>query len=138
MEPFAIPDDVQAIWRPLTDAERQVAFARIDQASRLIRRKVLQITGTALDALITAGTIGADDVKDVVAEMVLRTFTLTAYVRQESVAVDDGSRSQTFDSAVSGKGGVFVTDDELDDLLGIIGRRDSGAFTVVPGDPVWT
>jgi len=138
MDPFAEASDVAAIWRPLTDAEVSVATARIDQASRLVRRKVREITGTTLDALITAGTLTVDDVKDVVTEMVLRTFTLGAYVKQQSVSVDDGSTSNTIDSSVSGKGGIYLLDDELSALVGSVGRLNSGAFTIVPGDPVWT
>jgi hypothetical protein len=68
-------------------------------------------------------------VKDVVAEMVLRTFTLAPYVRQQSVAVDDGSQSNTIDSSVSDKGGVFLTEAELQTLSG---RRGGTKATTVP------
>lgn len=134
MDPFADPSDIAPVWRPLTDAEMVNAYARIDQASRLVRRKVREVTGNSLDDLITAELLTADDVRDVVTEMVLRTFTLDAYVKQQSVAVDDASRSSTVDSSVSGKGGIYLLDHELDSLIGIVGRLDSGAFSITPGD----
>lgn len=132
MDPFATPGDIEAIWRPLTDAETGKAVARIEQASRLVRREVPLVKGLTVDQRITAGTLTVDDVRDVVSEMVLRTFTLTPYVRQQSVAVDDGSKSNTFDSSVSDKGGVYLTEAELRTLSG---RRSSGgrAFTIIPG-----
>ena len=133
MEPFATPGDVEAIWRPLSDAEVVNALARIDSASRLVRRKVREATGGTLDDLITAGTLTADDVKDVVVEMVLRTFKLTQYTRQGSVSVDDGSISNTIDSSVSGKGGIYLLDYELDTLIGTAATVSGGAFEIVLG-----
>jgi hypothetical protein len=90
------------------------------------------VKGLTVDQRITAGTLTEDDVRDVVSEMVLRTFTLTPYVRQSSVAVDDGSKSNTFDSSVADKGGVYLTEAEVRTLSG---RRASGgrAFTIIPG-----
>lgn len=133
MEPFATPGDVEAIWRPLTDAEQTIADARIESASRLVRRKVREATGTALDDMITAGSLTADDVKDVVVEMVLRTFQLSGYVRQGSVAVDDASKSNTIDSSVSGKGGIYLLDYELESLIGTAVTVTGGAFEIVLG-----
>lgn len=129
MDPFATPSDVEAIWRPLTPNEEMLAYNRAMQASRLIRREVPLVKGLTVDQRITAGTLTADDVKDVAAEMVKRTFTLPEFVRQQSVSVDDGSQSNTIDSSVSDKGGVFLTDAELQTLSG---RRGGRKATTVP------
>lgn len=138
MEPFADPGDVQAIWRPLTDAEWQIVYTRIESASRLVRRKVLRATRVSLDTLIANGTVDAGSVKDLVVEMVLRVMTIPALVRQESVAVDDGSRSRTYAASVSERSGLYVTDVELTDLVGGAGARQR-AFTIYPGPgPSWT
>jgi PIN domain nuclease of toxin-antitoxin system len=131
MDPFADPSDVAAIWRPLTDAESVVVAARIMQASRLLRRKVQQFTGSSLDALIAGGPITAADVTDVVADMVHRALTMKPFVKQQSTTVDDATISVTFDSSVSDQGGVFITDEEVFDLLGPV---RSGAFEITLTD----
>lgn len=131
MEPFAAPDDVAAIWRPLSLTERGVVAARIDQASRLLRRKATQLSGVSLDALITSGALTAGDVSDVVAEMVKRAMTMPGFVKQQSTTVEDVTKSVTFDSSVSGRGGIYVTDGELFDLLGPV---RTGAFEITLTD----
>lgn len=136
--PYADAQDVAAIWRPLSAAETVVVEARIMMASRYLARRVRQSVGSSLDDLVDAGSLDMDDVRDLVAEMVLRAVSRPGYLRQEMTTVDDGSISRTYDASVSDKAGVFVTDAELADLLGPVGKPGSGAFTIVPGDPAWT
>lgn len=131
MDPFADPSDVEAIWRPLTDAESIVVASRIMQASRLLRRKVLQLVGVSLDDLIVSGPITAADVTDVVADVVHRALTMKPFVKQQSTTVDDATISMTFDSSVSDQGGVFITEAEVFDLLGPV---RSGAFEITLTD----
>lgn len=131
--PYADVQDVASIWRPLTDAEVIVVAARIMMASRLVARKVRQLTGSSLDDLVDAGSIDADDVRDLVAEVTLRAVSRPGFVRQEMETVDDGSVSRTYDQSVSDKSGVFVTDDEMADLLVTWGVPETGAFSVTPG-----
>jgi hypothetical protein len=66
-------------WRPLTPEEQNRAETLIDRASRKIRRRWPDV-----DDRITAGTLAADDVADVVAEMVQVAMTQTPGVSQES------------------------------------------------------
>ena len=103
------------------------------QASRMLRRRVLQVTGSTLDTLLTGGSFTSEDVADLVVEMVFRAMTQPGFVRQESVTVDDGSRSRTYDASVSGRGALFITDDEICALVGDWSRNDTGAFSVTPG-----
>lgn len=126
MEPFATPDDLENIWRPLTLAERAVATARIAQASRKIRREILGV-----DARIDAGTLDSEDVKDITVEMVKRVMAVPSYIRQQSITVDDATKSTTFDSTVSG-GRLFITDEERGILIGTA-PGSSGAFEIVLG-----
>ena len=116
--PLAGISDVEAIWRPLTDAETVVCSTRIDQASRLLRRRVQQLGGGSIDDLVTAGSLTAGDVADVVAEIVKRAMSMPGYVKQQSITIDAATKSTTFDNVVSGRGGVFITDDEVYELLG--------------------
>src|SRR5664279_3645464 len=129
MDPFAIPADVEAIWRPLSDAEKVVAAARINQASRKIRREVIPIDGLTIDGRIEAGFLGADDVKDVVVEMVKRVMMSPGYIRQQSITIDGDSKSQTFDGSVS-TGQMFITESEMRILM--FGAPSFGAFTITP------
>ena len=131
--PYATAQDVADIWRPLTSNETTVVESRIMSASRLVARRVRQQTGADLDGLITAGSIDYDDVKDIVVEMAFRAVSRPGFTRQESVTVDDGTISRTIDASVSGKSGVFITDDELATLLVAWGTPDTGAFSIAPG-----
>lgn len=131
--PYATPQDVADIWHPLSEAETVVVTARIASASRLLARKVLGQTGTRLDDLITAGSVDGEDARDLVAEMAFRAASRPGFIRQESVTVDDGTVARTIDASVSGKSGVFVTDDELATLLSAWGVPDTGAFSIAPG-----
>lgn len=64
-EPFATAADLAAVWRPLTDVEETRADALLARASRMIRLRWPDV-----DDRITAGSLDADVVKDVVLEMV--------------------------------------------------------------------
>lgn len=132
MNPFAEPSDLAAIWRPLSAEEIPVAIARLDQASRKIRREIPPIDGKTLDERIAAGLLTPDDVKDVAVEMVKRVMALPSYIRQQSVTVDDATKSQTVDSSVS-SGVMFIAPEERASLMG---RPTMGAFTITPtGSP---
>jgi hypothetical protein len=132
MEPFATPSDVEAIWRTLTDQDTIRVFARIAQASRMVREQVPDV-----DARIAAGTLSADTVRDVVVDMVERVVSVDRFVRQGSVAVDDGSESKTYVSAVA-DGELFISPAQLLRLQGRSVAR-SRAFTIYPGSgQSWT
>lgn len=68
--PLAEPGDVQAGWRTLTADELDRATTLIDRASRKIRARWADV-----DDRIAAGTLDADAVADVVAEMVQTAMT---------------------------------------------------------------
>lgn len=120
--PFADPGDVEAIWRPLSDAETIVAVGHLRNASQML----LEIPAVA--ARVVAGTLTAETLRSVCAYMVQRVMLNPERLKQFSISVDDGSRSGTYgDSAVAGE--LTVTPGELARLLGRVNA--AGAFTVV-------
>jgi hypothetical protein len=120
MEPFATTDEVEELWRPLTDAELEVVEARLAQASRVIRHHFSNV-----DARITAGELDADLVADIAAEMVLRYMRNPEGVRSETIQDYSFTRDQTVSA-----GSIYLTEAEMTMLTpAAIGRR-SEAFTV--------
>lgn len=89
--PLATTDDVEAAWRPLADAELTRAETLIGRASRKIRRRWSDV-----DDRITAGTLTAEDVADVVAEMVQVAMTQTPGVSQISETAGPFSQGETY------------------------------------------
>lgn len=66
MDDLAELNDVAAAWRPLTSLETERAKYYLKVASRRIRRRWKDV-----DARIAAGTLDAEDVSDVVVQLVL-------------------------------------------------------------------
>lgn len=105
-EPFAAPADVEALWRPLSDAEVNVANSLLRIASRIVRTNFPDV-----DARISAGSLAAEDVADVVALMVKR-----AMQGPES----DGVESDTWTAGPFGRnvkysnpdGNLYMTSEE--------------------------
>ena len=69
-DPLASVEDVEEAWRTLTADEQSRASALIARASRKIRARWSDV-----DDRISAGTLTAEDVADVVAEMVQTAMT---------------------------------------------------------------
>lgn len=65
-ESFATPDDLTKAWRALSAAERATAEYYLGFASRRVRERWADV-----DARIAAGTLAAENVNDVVVQMVL-------------------------------------------------------------------
>ena len=112
MDPFAEPGDVEAIWHPLSDAERLLVLSRLEEASQLVRDAF-----PTVDARVLDGSLSAATVKFIVRNMVHRLVSHPAFVRQSSVSLDDAVKSETYDSSVS-TGSMFFTDSEMATLLG--------------------
>jgi hypothetical protein len=134
---FAEYSDVQSIWRALTDDEIIRVSARISEASQMIRDEVPLVNGMDVDERILSGALSAVTVRNVVVSMVERVVVPARFVRQSSVAVDDGSHSETIDSSVS-SGEMFISSNELRRLMGrrVVGRQV--AFMVNPMSGSWT
>lgn len=101
------PDAVAERWRPLTDAESSVATAKLDDARVMLLAMVPSIPARVADQ-----TLDGALVVQVQVEMVLRVLKNPGGVRQQTLSVDDATRSWTLDNAISA-GSLYVTDSEL-------------------------
>lgn len=97
MADFATVTDVANLWRPLSSEETTRATTLLGMASRRVRRDFPDI-----DARILAGTVDADDVRDVVASLVLpalggppvpgaRSWSVASGAESRSVSLSSGS-----------------------------------------------
>lgn len=121
--PFASPSDVEAIWRPLTDAETVQAAGLLNEASQVI----LEIPQVA--ARVVAGLVADVTLRSVTARMALRVLLNPMRLTQFSNTVDDVSRSGTYEAGVVPSGELMVTPNELDRLMGRVGLAP--AFSVL-------
>lgn len=98
MDNLAEVEDLEGAWRPLRSSEKSRAEYYLGAASRQIRRRWKDV-----DERITAQTLGAEDVKDVVIHLVLpkldappvhnaRSWTAGAGPFQQQVTLQSGTR----------------------------------------------
>ena len=129
---YADQADVKDLWDDYTEAAIPKIQSRIGKASRLVDNRTPLIGGLTVAQRVAASPEFADTVKDVVVEMVLRVLRNPEGARQKSVTVDDATESTTIDSALS-SGEMFISDDELADLMGIKKAPSRAkAFTITP------
>ncbi|POH58916.1 Gp19/Gp15/Gp42 family protein [Arthrobacter glacialis] len=97
-EPLASVQDLEGAWRPLTVREKTTAGHYLGAASRQIRRRWKTVDQRILD-----GELGAEDVSDVVVELVLdklggpqirnaRSWTAGAGPFQQQVTLQSGKK----------------------------------------------
>ena len=108
--------DLEARWRPLSDAEKTVASALLEDAWNMLQNRVPALVDQ-MSELVVVG-----EVKRVICAAVLRVMRNPDGKRQESL--DD--HAWTLDNAVAA-GFLYFTDDELAAFTPG-GRR--GAFTI--------
>jgi hypothetical protein len=112
MEPFATVDDVESVWRPLTDAEKVVADGLLVQASAKLRARVPNIDARVADSELVAALA-----KIAVVNAVKRVLQNPEATRQISETAGPFSRNVTVDTALS-SGLLYISDDDLADLVG--------------------
>ncbi|AUV61977.1 head-tail adaptor Ad1 [Mycobacterium phage SWU2] len=116
---IATPQDVENRWvRELSDEETTLVTTRLEDAERLIRRRIKD-----LDAQITAETIDVEDVKQVEADAVLRLLRNPEGFTQET----DGNYTYMLSQRLAS--GVLEILPEEWEALGI---RRTGMFVLVP------
>jgi hypothetical protein len=116
VNPFATPDDVASIWRPLTPEEETAATTLLEVASAIIRSRF-----PGIDSEVTTGAVPAENVRFVCAGMVKRALIAPDDgVSQESSTTGPYSAAQTFANPLRN---VFLT---AADLILIQGYRPSG------------
>ena len=116
--------DIEAQWRPLTDAEAATVSGRAASAWLRILAKVPDV-----EARMTAGTLAEAVVRDVMVSMLLRVFKNPDGFRSFGGQIDDGQESATVDSALS-TGEIYVSADELA-MLAPPAVLPAGGFYVV-------
>lgn len=130
LTPFAFPQDVANIWRPLVAGEEDRLLNLLVKASDQIRDETPLVKGMTVDERITAGTLRPETVAGVAVDMVHRLVSIPRYMRQTSVTIDGDTKSGTLDASVS-SGEMTITEREMARLMGQKGGR-SKAFTVTP------
>lgn len=110
---YATATDVAVRWaRTPTAEESALIEIRLSDVERMIRRRI-----PTLDAQVTAGTIGADDLKQVEAEAVLRLVRNPAGYLSES----DGNYTYMLKSELA-SGRLEILPEEWE-ILGVIRSR---------------
>lgn len=116
MGEFASTDDVGLAWnQPVSDEQQEYVDYLIDKAERLVRDKV-----PTLDARITATTLSALTVGDVVVDMVVRLLRNPEGLSSESAGDYSYQRN-----AATGEGRLFMRPDEIARLRGNPGQVSS-------------
>lgn len=123
MQIIVTPEDVEGIFRPLTDAERAIVNGLAQYAWLILAREVPGLASSAesdpdLEQLA----------RFEIAFAIKRILVNPDFTRQMSTTIDDATVSRTIDSAVSA-GLLYFPEDALARLRP---RRRSGAFSINP------
>lgn len=122
----ASPGDVEARWRPLTDAESPIVQTRLDDAWRKLKRLVPDLeTRMDSDADLT------DEATQVLADAVIRLLENPRGHIKGGVAVDDASATWELADSYA-RDDLFFTDADLDSLRGEVTDDSPRAFSLMP------
>ena len=111
-EPFATVADITALWRPLSEAEKERAEALLPVVSDSLRQEAIKV-GKDLDQMLADGEMLENVLRSVVVDVVARTLmtsTDSEPMTQFSESALGYSASGTF--LVPG-GGLFIKSSEL-------------------------
>lgn len=111
-EPFATVADITALWRPLSEAEKERAEALLPVVSDSLRQEAMKV-GKDLDQMLADGEVLENVLKSVVVDVVARTLmtsTDSEPMTQFSESALGYSASGTF--LVPG-GGLFIKTSEF-------------------------
>lgn len=111
-EPFATVADITALWRPLSEAEKERAEALLPVVSDSLRQEAIKV-GKDLDQMLADGEVLENVLRSVVVDVVARTLmtsTDSEPMTQFSESALGYSASGTF--LVPG-GGLFIKTSEL-------------------------
>lgn len=110
------------LGRPLTEQETLDADVLLDRASRMVRRRWPDV-----DTRIGSGELTADDVADVVCQMVQRALLRTAGVVS---VTDQRGPFATTERYSNAEGGLYLTDSEAA-VFASVGASNTGrAFSI--------
>lgn len=127
MATYANIQDVEAVWRPLSDAELGMVETQLDYAAMLIRQ-----AAPTVDEWVAGGVLDEGVLRYVSVQMV-RNFLLNPEGRKSgSRTIDDYTETWALSDAIAA-GGMSVTADLLALLRPVGSGRSDGAFTIHPG-----
>lgn len=125
MQNPALVSDIEDRWRPLTGQDAVTAASWLDDAWAM-----LQVDSPGIIERLASGATSIELAVATLAEAVARKGKNADGKRQQSITVDDATRSWTLDASVAA-GELFFTDAELR-RLGGLGRRRGKAFSLMP------
>ncbi len=121
----ATVDDLEILWRPLADDERDRVQARLDRTWRAL---VAELPG--LEARIASGEVSAETVADVVIDASLRVLNNPEGLTTFDESIDDYKHGGTY-AERSQSNDLYFTTAELRRLSPrVVG---GSAFTITPG-----
>ena len=137
MVPFSDPSDLEAIWRPLTDAERTAVAGRMAEASQMIRDEIPIVGGFTVDERIYDGSLQLSTVQQVVIAMVRRVSINPDGDSSVTEQTGPFSVTRTKSRAIA-TGEMFISGRERSRLMGR-GRSGQVAYEITLGTgPVFT
>lgn len=125
MADLAAITDLEGAWRPLTPAEKARATYYLGVVSRFLRRRWKD-----LDQRIAAGTLGTEDVKDVVVQLVLPKLEIAPVLNAKSWSQGAGPYTQQVSLKTANRE-VF----ELEDWMVTVFEGSSAAMPVFHAPP---
>jgi hypothetical protein len=128
MDPFATIEDIELLWRPLSDSETTRAGAMLPVVSDTLRQAAKD-KGLNLDDMIEAGDVFINVVKSVVVDVIRRYLTQSDAqpITQMSQSAGGYSESATY---LTPSYGILVYDNEL----ARIGIRRKQRITMIEAD----
>lgn len=126
-EAFATAEQLEAAWRPLTDAEQTVATTLLEYTSALIRNRVRRV-----DEWIEEGRVDPTLVRLATILVVKRVLMNPDAARQRTRTAGPFTESITIDSAVS-TGALYLADSDLAVFLPTIRGGKIGTARLLAG-----
>jgi hypothetical protein len=125
LTPFAEPEDIALVWRPLSSAEKLVARGLIAQAGTKLRMLV-----RGIDRLIDGDELLTAVAHDAVVNAVKRVLMNPEGLRQRSSTTGPFTDSDTVDTTLS-SGQLYI---DVDDITGLIPSQNAfRSFRIRPG-----
>lgn len=112
MADYATIADIESLWRPLTDTEKERATALLPVVSDSLRVEAMNV-GKDLDSMIEANDFLKNVAKSVTVDIVARTL-MTSTNQEPMTQFSESALGYSFSgSFLSPGGGLFIKDSEL-------------------------
>jgi len=130
MDPFAYPEDIESVFRPLTDAEINLATGLIQQATMKLR---LAARRRHIDLdLLWADPLTAEAITAALVNAAKRVLMNPEGIRQLSETTGPMTESRTIDAAIS-SGLLYLDNTDLADIFPATRPKSIRSFRVRSG-----